>query len=486
MRLGQTSAVLFVSKIVTSAAGFLATLYFARVLGAEILGTYFLLLSAVAWITILVDAGVSESVSKRMSEGREQGAYFLVGLFLVGGGIAGIVLLLLALSRPVTDYVSHPLATFLLIVLVGTDSAIRIVKAGLTGSHNVHVAGILELLQTLFRVLLQVSAVLLGLGLVGLVSGWALSATIVAVIGGLFLTSRLPDFPTVQLRDVRTKLQELYSFAKYSWLGSVKGKTNNYADILILGLFVPNDLIGIYAVCWNIASFLTIFGSSISQTLFPEFSQLEQRGNEQEIAELLRKSVQYTGMFVIPGLFGGFLLAERLLRLYGPEFIAGTKVLFLLIIAVLVYDYQKQLTNVLKGMDRPNLDFRVNGVFIGSNVLLNVVLIQSFGWVGAAVATALSSFLSMVYAYYIANRLVDVVLPYKEIGYQILASVLMSVIVFTLQYGESHFSIVNNNIITVIALVTVGATTYIAVLLAVSGSTRRTVSRNLGIWDSSS
>lgn len=481
MRLGQTSAVLFVSKMVTSAAGFFATLYFARVLGAEVLGIYFLLLSAVAWITLLVDAGVSESVNKRMSEGREQGAYFQIGLFLVGGGVLGIVVLLLALSRPVTDYIAHPLATFLLIVLVGTDSSIRIVKAGLMGSHNVHVAGMLDLLQTLLRVLLQVSAVVVGLGLVGLVYGWALSATIVAVVGGLFLTLKLPDFPTGRLTDVRTKLRELYDFAKFSWLGSVKGKTNNYADILILGLFVPNDLIGIYSVCWNLASFLTIFGSSISETLFPEFSQLEQRGNEREIVDLVGKSVQYTGMFVIPGLFGGFLLAERLLRLYGPEFVAGTQVLFLLIIAVLVFDYQKQLTNVLKGMDRPHLDFRVNGVFIGSNVLLNVVLIYLFGWVGAAVATALSSFLSMIYAYYLASQLVEIDLPLGEIGYQILASVLMSLVVFALQYGETRFGVVNNNVVTVLVLVSVGAATYIAVLLTFSSSTRRTIFRNLGV-----
>ena len=485
MKIGQTSAVLFVSKVVTSLSGFAATLYFANVLGAEVLGTYFLLLSAVAWITILVDAGVRQSIIKRMSEQRDPGAYFQVGLLVVAVGVVGIVLALLVLSRPVTDYVGHPMATISLVVLVGAGSAVGIVKAGLAGSHKVHVTGLMDISQTLLRVVLQVFAVLLGSGLVGLVYGWALAATAVAALGGVLLTSELRGFPTRRIADARRKLQELYSFAKYSWLGSVKSKTNNYADVLILGLFVPNDLIGIYSVCWNIASFLTIFGASISQTLFPEFSQLDQQGDDDEIADLVGKSMQYTGMLVIPGLFGGALLAERILRLYGSEFTAGATVLFLLIIAVLVFDYQKQLTNALAGMDRPDLDFRVNGIFIGSNVLLNVVLIRLLGWEGAAVATVLSSSLSMVYAYHTVIRLIDVAVPYREIGYQLLSSVLMSGVVFGMLSVENDASMIDNNVVVVLATVGLGAATYAAVLLVLSGSTRRAVFRNIGVRDRS-
>lgn len=481
MRLGQTSAIQFVSRIVTSAAGFFATLYFARVVGSGVLGTYFLLLSAVAWISILVDAGISQSVAKRMSEGNHPGAYFQLGLMLVGTGMTGLVVLLLVLSRPVTDYVNHPLATFLLVVLVASGSVVTVVRSGLAGSHNVHVSGILTSVQSILRIVLQVGAVTVGLGLVGLVYGWALSAVVVASAGLLYLAFDVEGFPTKRLPEVRSKLDELYSFAKYSWLGSVKGRTNNYADVLILGLFVPNDLIGVYSVCWNVASFLTIFGSSISQTLFPELSRLEQQGNDEEIVELLRKSIQYTGMFVIPGLFGGVLLGERILRLYGPDFTVGTQVLFLLIVAVLVFDYQKQLTNVLQGMDKPHLDFRVNAVFIGSNVVLNVVLIYLLGWVGAAVATALSSLLSMVYAYHILERLVDVTLPYGEVGKQLLSAVVMSVVVFALEYAEVRYSVVDNNFVTVLGLVAIGAATYMVVLMTVSGNTRRTVLRNLGV-----
>ena len=481
MRIGQTSAVNFVSRTLTSAIGFFATLYLARVVGSEVLGIYFLLQSAVAWITILIDAGLSKAIAKRMSEGREPGMYFNLGLLLVGAGTVVLVFVLLALSRPITNYIQHPLATFLLIVLVVSSLTSTIVQSGLVGSHNVHVSGILDSVQSILRVGLQVGAVTLGLGLAGLVYGWVVAALLIAIAGVVYLMNDLQAFPTTRVDNVQRKLASLYAFSKYAWLGSIKAKTNNHADILILGLFVPNNLIGVYSICWNIASFLTIFGSSINATLFPEISRLDQQDDDEEIADLLGKSIQYTGLLVIPGLFGGFLLAPEILRIYGSDFTVGTEVLLLLIVSVWLYDYQKQLTNVLAGMDRPDLDFRVNGVFVGLNIVLNLFLIPLIGWVGAAVATVLSSLLSMIYAYYVVDQIVRVNLPYQEIGKQFLASILMSAVVLILKHVEVRYSVLDSNFATVMSLVFVGAITYIIFLVFVSEDTRHTVVRNLDI-----
>lgn len=481
MRLGQTSAIQFASKVITSLGGFLATLYFARVVGAEVLGIYFLFLSSSGWINILVEAGISRAITKRMSEGNNPGQYLQIGFLLVGVGVVIISLLLFAFSGFVTDYLGHELSTYFLIGLVGSGAAISVTRSGLAGSHNVHVNGILNSFHIILRIVVQVGAVSLGLGVFGLVFGWVSATLIVSVLGVVYLVVQLDGLPTRELSDVDQKVSSLYSFAKYSWLGSIKAKTNNHADILILGLFVPNHLIGVYSVSWKIASFLTILGSAIEETLFPEFSELESQNNHEEIAQLLGKSIQYTGMFVVPGLFGGALLGERILKLYGSDFTVGIRVLIPLIIAVLIYDYQKQLTSVLQGLDRPDLDFKVNGVFIGSNIALNFVLIQLLGWVGAAVATALSSFLSMVYAYYVVSDLLPVDVPYSEIAKQVGASVVMSAVVLGLKTAENSYGILNNNVLTVVCLVAVGVVTYTGILIGVSNDTRETILRNLGV-----
>lgn len=481
MRIGQTSAIQFLSKIVTSAGGFLATLYFARVVGSDTLGIYFLLLSSVGWLSVLVEAGISPAITKRMSEGEAPAEYFQVGLGVITVGTGVITCLLLLFSKQVTDYITHPYSTYFLVILVVSGIAMTTVRAGLSGTRNVHISGILTSIQSIARIILQVAAVSIGLGLSGLVFGWVLSSLAVAAVGFVYLVIKFENLPSPSQVNTRERLVSIYSFAKYSWLGSLKSKTNNYADILILGLFVPSNLIGVYAIAWNIASFLTILGSAIETTLFPEFSQLENKDDYTEIANLLEKSLQYTGLFVIPGLFGGILLGDRILRLYGSDFAVGLEVLVLLIVAVLIYDYQKQLTGVLQGINRPDIDFRVNGMFIGSNILLNFVLIQQVGWHGAAIATVLSSGISLAYAYYAVSKILTVNIPVKEIGMQLGASIIMAITVFLLEAVESRYSVIEHNASVVFGLVLIGATIYIGTLVIISDETRRTIFDNLPI-----
>jgi O-antigen/teichoic acid export membrane protein len=80
MRIGQTSLVFFVSKVVGSVVGFVVTIYFARYLGASVLGTYSLVPAVVAWASILGTGGITGAVSKQLSEGSQRGEYFRAGL----------------------------------------------------------------------------------------------------------------------------------------------------------------------------------------------------------------------------------------------------------------------------------------------------------------------------------------------------------------------------------------------------------------------
>ncbi len=73
MRPGQTSAVVFVAKVVGSALWFAATIIFARLLGAEVLGIYGLVLTLVAWLQAGATMGFGSAITKRLSEGDERG-----------------------------------------------------------------------------------------------------------------------------------------------------------------------------------------------------------------------------------------------------------------------------------------------------------------------------------------------------------------------------------------------------------------------------
>ena len=155
--------------------------------------------------------------------------------------------------------------------------------------------------------------------------------------------------------------------------------------------------------------------------------------------------------------------------------------LAVLIVANLLMSYQNQLLNTLNAIDRPERSFRVNALFVVSNVSLNVVLIYLYGWLGAAVATALSVSVSLVAAHRSLGAIVDFAIPYREIGRQWLAALAMGAVVLAGRRVETTYRLLEHNLATVFVLVGLGAGVYFLALLAISPRFRETVDRNLPV-----
>lgn len=298
-------------------------------------------------------------------------------------------------------------------------------------------------------------------------------------VGGLLVGLVALSMLSVGLaRPTRRHVRSLYEYARYSWLGSLKARSFNDVDVLLLGVFVRPSLVGVYAAAWSVANFLTIFDSAMSTTLFPEISRASAEEAGASISSLVEQSLAFGGLFLVPGLFGAALLGDRLLRVYGPEFVAGTTVLWVLVLATLLYAYQKQLMTALNGVDRPDVAFRINAVFVAANVVLNVVLVSTVGYVGAAVATAASAALGVALAGAALARIVEFRVPVGEFARQFLAAGAMAAVVWALEVLVETGTEIEHNFATLIVLVTVGAATYFLTLLAVSPAFRATVIAN--------
>ncbi|WP_121740993.1 oligosaccharide flippase family protein [Natronorubrum halophilum] len=465
MKLGQISFINFASQIASSVFGFLATIYLARTLGAGVLGTYFLVVALVIWLKVIAFGGVQSALTKRLSEGGDSGAYVTagMGLFL---GVYAVLLVGLFLARDLlAAYIGRPVALPIAVVLFAT-LLLMFVSGALQGQHRVHISGALEPVDTFSRSTLQIAAVVIGFGLYGLLAGYAIASAVAGLVGAIFVTWKvgLPG---------RRHLWSLFDYARYSWLGRLSSRTFSSMDTLVLGVFVAPDLIGVYEISWNLASLLAVFSLAIQQTLFPEISSVAADDERDRIVNLLDDAFAYAGLFLIPGLVGSALIGDFVLRIYGPEFGVGHVVLVILVGSRLAYAYGEQFLNALNGLDRPDLSFRINGIFFVTNITLNVVLVSAYGWVGAAVATAVSALVTLVIGYRVLDRFITISFPYREVGTQMLATVPMAAAV-----GAGRL-VLEPSALAALTLVTLGAATYFAALFLLSGRFRATVIRNL-------
>jgi len=462
MKLGEQATLTFVAQIGTTIIGFVATLFFARTLGESVLGSYFLVIALVLWIKAVGTVSIETAVEKRISEGNDPRAYFGAGVLLTGCVFLLTSVLMLLFQDQMRSYVDVPVTAIIAIVF-GTLT-FSYLGSILQAEQRVHISSMVETLDRLIRAIAQILLVIVGYGLGGLLAGHLVGVIVATVVAAVLVSITVG-------RPTRRHFSSIFEFAKYSWLGGITSRTFASLDTLVLGVFVSTGLIGIYEIAWNIASILVIFGNSIVRVMFPTISATKDGSGR--IANLVEDATAFTGLFVIPGLVGSILLGQEVLGVYGDSFRKGAFILVLLVSARLLQSYTDQFTNALMAIDRPDLSFRINGIFVMINVTLNIVLVWSYGWVGAAVATVVSSAVALTLSYRAMAVHIPFHVPWREIGNQILAALVMGGVVF-LADGA-----VGGSLLITLILIGGGATVYIGGLVVLSPRFRKTIARNL-------
>lgn len=472
MRPGKTTLVHFTSTAVTSVAGFVATFAIATLFGPAGLGSYAIATAlGYYWLGIPATA-VSDAIRKRVSEGTGGTAFFTTGIALnwaIGLGLAATVYAVGAILPSVIDPATNELAYVLsafngpVAVLVLATYTYRPISGGLQGQKRVGIAGVLEAAERVVRTLVQVAVLLAGYGVSALVLGHA-ATLVLAAAGGFLLLGVSATRPT------RRHLESIAGFARYAWMSALRSRTFSWMDTIVLSLFVGAALIGIYEAAWGIASLLAVVSASIQHTLFPEISDLGTDAAYDRVKHFLDEGLVFAGVFVIPGLFGAVAIGERVLAFYSPEFSRGAGVLVLLVFAYWFDVYASQFVSAINAIDHPDVAYRVNGLFIVVNLALNVVLVWTLGWYGAAIATGLSSMVRLVLGYRGLSSLIGrPKVPFREIGLEVLAAAGMAVVVL----GMRPMALEGR--IGTLQLVGLGALVYGAILVSISGRIRQKV-----------
>ncbi|OUJ19217.1 MATE family membrane protein Rfbx family AglR [Methanonatronarchaeum thermophilum] len=460
MRLAKSSIAVFLIKIFVAVIGFLGTWYAARVVGAEGLGVFYLFTAVVSGLSLFTSFGIGSATTKRVSEGREQGE-FLGAAFLMNLGLYLVTIsIALIFKDEIIGFIGYEPAYYFIFIVLLFKVFKKPIKYALKGERRVATGKSLSLVSDSVRVGLWVVLLTAGAGVFGLVVGYVVGY-LAALAVGLFLISIRLKLPS------KRHFKSIFDYSKYSWLGSIESKAFSWTDTIVLGLFVAPAYIGIYEVAWSISGLFYFVAGAIGSVLFPNVSHLASKGKVDEIRDIIEEALIYVPIIAFPGLVGAAVVGEGVLRLYGEEFTIGYIVLTILILARIGNTFKSSMTKIINGMDRPDLSFRVYVVFLVLNLSLNFVLVYLFGWVGAAVATAFSITVAALIAYYYLNRLISIKLPFRELGKEVFAALIMGLALYPLSIVLSPLLFFET-----IFLVVLGTLVYFGVLLLISTEIR--------------
>jgi len=165
----------------------------------------------------------------------------------------------------------------------------------------------------------------------------------------------------------------------------------NSIDVLVLGLFVPADAVGVYFAATRILQLVLFAQYAATAATAPRFAEASARGDDAALRALVRGTVRLTAGASL-ALGAGLLLVEPwLLDLFGAGFGAGFGALAILVCGVAVQSSFGPAEDLLNMLGAERVAARVSFAALALAAMLNFTLIPFYGINGAAVAMALAT-----------------------------------------------------------------------------------------------
>lgn len=161
-------------------------------------------------------------------------------------------------------------------------------------------------------------------------------------------------------------------------------------DNLMIGAFLKVKDVGLYSVAVKLASFTSFILFSANSIIGPKIAELYWAEEGEALKSVLSYSTKIIFWSTFPVIVGIVVFSEKLLLLFGSEFIYAKNVLLILLVG--------QCINVASGsvgmflnMTGKEVVFRNIAICaLFANIIMNYLLIPLHGIMGAAIATAFS------------------------------------------------------------------------------------------------
>ena len=418
----RQSIVSLIWQIAYTFIGFLSTMYFARAVGAGVLGAYFLFVAYYSIIGIISDGGFGVAATKRISEGEEPDAYFSAFVLLRSIFVTISLLALIAFRSYFVDLDSEGIFVWLIVAL--TVSLVHgAVSSGIAGRGKMGIHATCGFINDVSRIIVQVAAVFLGFGVAGLAGGFVCGMVVGAIVQFRFFDLHLARFGWRHVKSLST-----FSFWIFLTSGGIM--MYSYADRVIIGYYLGNADVGVYFIALQLAALASFTTLALRSTLWPKVSRWGKIDEIGLVEESLSRAFSYSLILAVPVLAGGILLGDKLLYFfYGAKFAQGYTTLVILLVVQIVNIFQFFFTTYLGALGCQKDAFKATVVTAAANIVLNLILIPVMGIEGAAIATLVSMVLNAVLARRALSQIMTIRVEYGSLVNILIASGLMSLLV---------------------------------------------------------
>ena len=402
-KVSRNTVLLSLSTTAALSIGLVINIFLARTLGVERFGEFSFAISFITLSAVLVEFALDPVIVRDVArDPTTAGVYF--GNALVLKGV--LFLLTVALIVVMGNILGYPSQVRLLLYILSLgllfDGVRNCCTSLLSAAQLMQYPAALFVAERALFALLGFIAISLQGSVITIALCYVAARAVTQLASVVLVRWKLDLKPErVGYGFCKGLAQRASSFFAISIIAAV------YADIDKLFLFSMQDevAVGLYAATYRLISIPTRFANAFHQALYPVLSK-HAASSGGLLPETYRRSMRYLMFGAMPLAVGTTVLAEPILyTVYGQAYVGGAVALQILIWAHALEFFNPFLASVLYAIERQRAVLMAAIGGAGLNVVLNVILIPRYTFVGAAIATVLSASLIFVLLFFWVNQM---------------------------------------------------------------------------------
>ena len=386
-KVAKNTGVMIVWSIVTKVISLLISVYLARYLGVIEYGNYSFIISYALFFSIFVDIGINSFVVREISRDREKTDELIANGIGIKLALFVFVFLLAFSAINFTSYSSE--------IKMGVLIALSSLIFSSLGS----------LLSTLFQADLKneypaladfISKLVLG-GAVLFISyqKWSMLSILLATLMGSIISFIIIYVFSLGRIHINAKFnnkiwREILGPSFLLGFTTVFASVIVGADTILISFIRGNIEVGYYAIPRQLTLAINFIPVAFMTSLIPLMSAYS-KTSKKLLDKSSRLALKYMLALGIPMAFGTTLLASRIITaLYGAQFQPSSPVLVIMTWCEVIFFCIATFDGLLLSIDKQKIIFTTAGISTVFNLLLNLLLIPLFGFIGAGIALLLS------------------------------------------------------------------------------------------------
>ena len=387
-KIAKNTSFLLVSQIISYILAFFYMIYIASYLGADGFGILSFAIAFTGIFSILADLGLNTLAVREIARDKS-----LTDKYFSNAVLMKIILSIFAfgLMAVIINLFGYPQESVNVVYFVALSSILTTFSGIFNSIFQAHEKMEYQSIgQIINNVLMFVGvfiAIYYGFNVLGFAFIFFISSAISFIYIFLVYIWRFPPHKIqINWSFWRPTIKEALPFG----LTGISGMIYTYIDSVMLSLFQGNEVVGWYNASYRLILALLYIPITINTTLFPSMSQFHI--SSQDSLRLITE--RYFKLMVITGIPLGAavtILADNIIILvFGYGYLPSIIALQILIWTTVFTFIGAAFVRLLEATNKQLIVTKISAVCVVVNILLNLVLIPKFSYVGASISTLIT------------------------------------------------------------------------------------------------